>query len=223
MSDELLKEMNDKLGAILNLLAEHVGKEIPPYVRAAQAVLEDVPAPAPTPAPVVSDEEDTLQVGARVVYSGTRTDTMPDCQGTVVEVKERGWILVTFDGEADARNCRYTELTLASRQPPVLTEEEEAKVEEHEAKEEEASPTIRGSNDGLVMDLDAAGYRIPKGVWAEYRDIHAIYSDPKKTDYNRRYLRMRAQKVYGDETTMQMCHRYLVSVQDEVYLNEVNA
>lgn len=224
MSNELLREMNDKLGAILNLLAGHVGKEIPPYVRAAEAVLAEVPAPNPVPAPVESDEEDSLKVGARVVYSGTRTDTMPDCEGTVVEVKERGWILVTFDGEGEARNCRYTELTLASRQAPALTEEEEAKVEEHEAEQEEAGPTIRASGDGMQMDQEAAGYKIPTGAWSEYRDIHAIYTDPKKMDYNRRFLRLRAKKVFKDDvTTKEMCHRYLVSVQDEVYLDEVSA
>ena len=39
---------------------------------------------------------------------------------------------------------------------------------------------------------------------------------------NRKYLRFRATKVIGGDTlTQEMCHRYLVGIQDEEYLNEV--
>ena len=102
-------------------------------------------------------------------------------------------------------------------QPPALSHEEEEAVEEHLEAQAEAS---EGSI--IKIDEEAAEYKIDKGSFKDYRNIHAIYTDTKKADANRKYLRFRASKVIGgDETTKEMCHRYLVSVPDEIYMKEV--
>jgi hypothetical protein len=101
-------------------------------------------------------------------------------------------------------------LTLgANEQPPEQTEKEVVVAEEKAVAES-------------LFDEEASSHRFEKGSYKEYRDIHAIYSDQKKMLGNRKYLRYRAQNVIGGDTlTQEMCHRYLIGVQDEEYLNEV--
>ncbi len=123
------------------------------------------------------------------------------------------WTVVTFEGEGSHTKCRKSELTLGANsypgQPPEVTEVEVVKAEA-----EEVAATL--------FDDEAATHKIEKGSYKEYRDIHAIYSDVKKTAGNKKYLRFRAKKVVGDDvTTQEMCHRYLLGVQDEEYLKEV--
>jgi hypothetical protein len=104
-------------------------------------------------------------------------------------------------------------------QPPEVADNDPA---EDVTEEEEETPVY--PDNSISLDEEAAGYRLPKGKWAEYRDLHAIYSDTKNAAVNHRYLRMRAQKVFaGDEKTKEMCHRYLMSIGDEEYMSEVNA
>lgn len=219
LTEDMLKKIDEKLGAILSLLADHVGVEKPQFVQKGEQVVAEVPAPAPETTEELNADEQTLEVGARVRYVGNRE--MPSSEATVVEVKERGWIVVMFDGEASPKNVRLTEIsTEVIEQPPELTEEEEAAVDALD--EEEDTPVYPGNSGGL--DEEAAGYKMPSGMYASYRDLHAIYSDTKKADTNRKYLRFRATKVMGgDETTKEMCHRYLVSIGDEEYVNGVSA
>ena len=117
---------------------------------------------------------------------------------------------MAFDGEGKHTKCRKSELTLgANEQPPEQTEKEVVVAEEKAVAES-------------LFDEEASGHKIEKGSFKEYRDIHAIYSDQKKMVGNRKYLRFRAKKVIGGDTlTQEMCHRYLVGIQDEEYLNEV--
>jgi len=120
--------------------------------------------------------------------------------------------LVAFDDQGDHTKCRKSELTLgANEQPPEQTEQEVVVAEEKAVAES-------------LFDEEAAGHKIEKGSFAQYRDIHAIYSDQKKMVGNRKYLRFRAKKAVGGDTlTQEMCHRYLVGIQDEEYLKEVGA
>ena len=148
-------------------------------------------------------------MGDTVRYNGTRIEAKKD--GTITEIKKTGspWISVLGE-DLGLKSVRQGEITKeVVEQPPALSHEEEEAVEEHLEAQAEAS---EGSI--IKIDEEAAEYKIDKGSFKDYRNIHAIYTDTKKADANRKYLRFRASKVIGgDETTKEMCHRYLVSVQ----------
>lgn len=218
----ILNSINEKLGLVVEMLSADSAPVKPKYVEVAEKVLsvgnEALEEVIPAVIEEVSTEtpsNETLEIGSIITYTGDR-EVLSGKRGTVVEVRG-AWVVVTFDGEGKHTKCRKSELTLgANEQPPEQTEKEVEVAEEKSGWEPE----------GLTDTFDevASGYKIEKGSFKEYRDLHAIYSDQKKMVGNRKYLRFRAQKVIGGDTlTQEMCHRYLIGIQDEEYLNEVGA
>ena len=211
----ILNSINEKLGLVVEMLSADSAPVKPKYVEVAEKVLsvgnEALEEVIPAVIEEVSTEtpsNETLEIGSIITYTGDR-EGLSGKRGTVVEVRG-AWVVVAFDGEGKHTKCRKSELTLgANEQPPEQTEKEVVVAEEKAVAES-------------LFDEEASSHKIEKGSFKEYRDIHAIYSDPKKMVGNRKYLRFRAKKVIGDDTlTQEMCHRYLIGVQDEEYLNEV--
>lgn len=223
---ELLESIDGQLGVIVGLLREYMGANVPAPVRVAEQVLAEANAAleatvAPVPAVQVADSKEELAIGDKVVYIGTRKKDLQGVQGTITDIKEGSpWLVVMFEGMGNSVSVRKGEVSREqASQPPALSAKEEQMVEEHLEEQYEAS---EGSI--IKIDEEAASHKIEKGSFKEYRNIHAIYSDMKKAEANRKYLRFRATKVIGgDEITKEMCHRYLVSVQDEVYMQELSA
>jgi len=211
----ILNSINEKLGLVVEMLSADSAPVKPKYVEVAEKVLsvgnEALEEVIPAVIEEVSTEtpsNETLEVGSIITYTGDR-EVLSGKRGTVVEVRG-AWVVVAFDGEGKHTKCRKSELTLgANEQPPEQTEKEVVVAEEKAVAES-------------LFDEEASSHKIEKGSFKEYRDIHAIYSDQKKMVGNRKYLRYRAQNVIGGDTlTQEMCHRYLIGVQDEEYLNEV--
>ena len=211
----ILNSINEKLGLVVEMLSADSAPVKPKYVEVAEKVLsvgnEALEEVIPAVIEEVSTEtpsNETLEVGSIITYTGDR-EVLSGKRGTVVEVRG-AWVVVAFDDEGKHTKCRKSELTLgANEQPPEQTEKEVVVAEEKAVAES-------------LFDEEASSHRFEKGSYKEYRDIHAIYSDQKKMLGNRKYLRYRAQNVIGGDTlTQEMCHRYLIGVQDEEYLNEV--
>lgn len=234
----ILNSINEKLGLVVEMLSADSAPVKPKYVEVAEKVLsvgndaleEVIPAvieevSTETPSNETMDRDmaiamailgvPSLNVGSIITYTGDR-EVLSGKRGTVVEVRG-AWVVVAFDDEGKHTKCRKSELTLgANEQPPEQTEKEVAVAEEKSGWEAE------GLTD--TFDEEASSHRFEKGSYKEYRDIHAIYSDQKKMLGNRKYLRYRAQNVIGGDTlTQEMCHRYLVGIQDEEYLGIVDA
>ena len=211
----ILNSINEKLGLVVEMLSADSAPVKPKYVEVAEKVLsvgnEALEEVIPAVIEEVSTEtpsNETLEIGSIITYTGDR-EGLSGKRGTVVEVRG-AWVVVTFDGEGKHTKCRKSELTLAGNEQPPEQTEKEVEVAEEKAVAES------------LFDEEASSHKIEKGSFKEYRDIHAIYSDQKKMVGNRKYLRFRATKVIGDDTlTQEMCHRYLVGIQDEEYLNEV--
>ncbi len=213
----ILNSINEKLGLVVEMLSADSAPVKPKYVEVAEKVLsvgnEALEEVIPAVIEEVSTEtpsNETLEVGSIITYTGDR-EVLSGKRGTVVEVRG-AWVVVAFDGEGKHTKCRKSELTLgANEQPPEQTEKEVVVAEEKAVAES-------------LFDEEASSHKIEKGSFKEYRDIHAIYSDQKKMVGNRKYLRFRAKKVIGDDTlTQEMCHRYLIGIQDEEYLGILDA
>ena len=211
----VLNSINEKLGLVLEKLSADQPIVKPKYVEVAEKVLATANAALEEVIPAVTEEvsdetpsNENIEIGSIVTYTGDRSE-LAGKRGTVVELRN-AWTVVAFDNEGSHSSCRKKDLTLAgNEQPPEVTEVEVVKAEAEEVAKS-------------LFDDEAASYKFEKGSFKEYRDLHAIYSDVKKTLGNRKYLRFRAKKVIGDDvTTQEMCHRYLIGVQDEEYLNEV--
>lgn len=223
---ELLESIDGHLGVIAGLLRDYMGANVPAAVQVAERVLAEANASleanvAPVPEVKVADSNEELAIGDKVVYIGTRKKELSGVQGTITEIKEGSpWLVVMFEGQGNTVSVRKGEVSKnQATQPPALSAKEEKMVEEHLEEQAEAS---EGSI--IKIDEEAAAHKIDKGSFKEYRNIHAIYSDMKKAEANRKYLRFRASKTIGsDETTKEMCHRYLVSVQDEEYMKGLSA
>lgn len=227
MSEELLQNINAKLGVIVGLIEKYMGTDTKPAaVKVAEQVLEEANAVVeeivqPEHKHVVYEKEKVEQfaVGDKVLYVGNRLHGSHQ-HGTITEIKTGSpWISVLWE-DLGLKSVRQGEITKeVVEQPPALSHEEEEAVEEH------LEAQVEGSDDSIVkIDEEAAEYKIDKGSFKDYRNIHAIYTDMKKVEANRKYLRFRASKIIGgDEVTKDMCHRYLVSVQDEAYMQEVGA
>lgn len=223
---ELLESIDGHLGVIAGLLRDYMGANVPAAVQVAEKVLAQANASleanvAPVPEVKVADSNEELAIGDKVVYIGTRKKELSGTHGTITEIKEGSpWLVVMFEGQGSTVSVRKGEVSKnQATQPPALSAEEEKMVEEHLEEQAEAS-------EGSIVKIDeeAAAHKIDKGSFKEYRNIHAIYSDMKKAEANRKYLRFRASKtIGGDETTKEMCHRYLVSVQDEEYMKGLSA
>lgn len=223
----VLNSINEKLGLIVMAMQ---GK--PAYVKVAEQTLEASNATVEKVVPVVQENEEEAQpasteetqtneivVGSRVTYTGKDREALFGLVGTVVDLRN-AWTVVRFDDQGSDTKCRKKDLSLENNeQPPEKTEVEVA--------EEATEPVVESSRayttDGWgVFDEEAAAFKFSEGSYKQYRDIHAIYSDAKKTEGNRRYLRFRAHNmVKGDAVAKEMCHRYLIGVGDEVYLKEV--
>ena len=216
----VLNSINEKLGLLVNALI----LEKPHYVEVAKKALEVQNALVEGTLPVVQQKEEEAQpasteetqtneiaVGSRVTYTGKDREALFGLVGTVVDLRN-AWTVVRFDDQGSDTKCRKKDLSLENNeQPPEKTEVEVA--------EEATEPVAEAES---AFDEEAAGFKFSEGSYKQYRDIHAIYSDAKKTEGNRRYLRFRAQNVVkGDEVAKEMCHRYLIGVGDEVYLKEV--
>lgn len=235
----VLNSINEKLGLIVMAMQ---GK--PAYVKVAEQTLEASNATVEKVVPVVQENEEEAQpastketqtneivVGSRVTYTGKDREALFGLVGTVVDLRN-AWTVVRFDDQGSDTKCRKKDLSLENNeQPPEKTEVEV--VEEAEAQRNvvvegrviAASEVLAADDDDREMrtffDEEAAGFKFTEGSYKQYRDIHAIYSDPKKTEGNRRYLRFRAQNVVkGDTVAKEMCHRYLIGVQDGEYLKE---
>ena len=224
----VLNSINEKLGLLVNALI----LEKPHYVEVAKKALEVQNALVEGTLPVVQENEEEAQpasteetqtneivVGSRVTYTGKDREALFGLVGTVVDLRN-AWTVVRFDGQGNDTKCRKKDLSVENNeQPPEKTEVEVA--------EEAFKPVIPTypsySTDGWgVFDEEAAAFKFSEGSYKQYRDIHAIYSDAKKTEGNRRYLRFRAQNMVKNDTlAMLMCHRYLIGVGDEVYLTEL--
>lgn len=213
----ILNSINDKLGLVLEILSTDQPIVKPKYVEVAEKVLSAGNAALEEVIPAVIEEVSTetpsnenIEVGSIVTYTGDRGE-LAGKRGTVVDLRN-AWTVVNFDNEGDHTKCRKSELTLAgNEQPPEVTEKEVVVAEEKAVAES-------------LFDDEAASHKIEKGSFKEYRDIHAIYSDVKKALGNKKYLRFRAKNAIGGDTlTQEMCHRYLIGVQDEEYLKEVGA
>ena len=214
----VLNSINEKLGLVLEILSADQPIVKPKYVEVAEKVLatanaaleEVIPAEIIEEVSTETPSNENIEVGSAVTYTGDRGE-LAGKRGTVVDLRN-AWTVVNFDNEGDHTKCRKSELTLAgNEQPPEVTEKEVVVAEEKAVAES-------------LFDDEAASHKIEKGSFKEYRDIHAIYSDVKKALGNKKYLRFRAKKVIGDDAlTQEMCHRYLIGVQDEEYLKEVGA
>ena len=160
------------------------------------------------------NSEETLEVGSQVKYVGDR-ESLKGQLGAVVEVKERGWVVVVWNN-GDTKSARTNELELFGGQPP---QEEPVAEENSEEPVEEPTPTRieeKSTTEDIVLDEDAANYQIPTGLYAKFASIHHIY---KASEKDRKWLRFRASKPLNCETTQSMCQRYLVSVKDSEYLS----
>ena len=159
------------------------------------------------------NSDETLEVGSQVKYVGDR-ESLKGQLGAVVEVKERGWVVVVWNN-GDTKSARTNELKLFGGQPP----QEEAAPENSEEPVEEPTPTRieeKSTTEDIVLDEEAANYQIPTGLYAKFASIHHIY---KASEKDRKWLRFRASKPLNCETTQSMCQRYLVSVKDSEYLS----
>lgn len=230
----VLNSINEKLGLLVNALI----LEKPHYVEVAKKALEIQNALVEGTLPVVQENEEEAQpasteetqtneivVGSRVTYTGENRPAIEGMVGTVVDLR-KAWTVVRFDESGIDTKCRKKDLSLANNeQPPEKTEVEVAEEATESAQEDDAvalAMIVLGDSHGNpIFDEEAAGFKFSEGSYKQYRDIHAIYTDPKKTEGNRRYLRFRAQNVVkGDEVAKEMCARYLIGVADEVYLKE---
>lgn len=235
IDERILKEvekMNGKLNLLTELLAEMLQAPEPKFVQVAKKTLaqtdEVVEELAPesekeevkeevVESPTESESSEDFDVGKKVLFIGDR-EAYKGKQGTIVEING-AWVRVVFEDDSKPVSCRKMELsTTIVEQAPV---EEEAEPEVEVEKEEAVVETPVQSTG---LDEEAAAHKIPQGAYSTYRDIHAIYSDMNKRKGNRNYLRYRAKHVIKDDvTTKEMCHRYLVSVNDEEYLKDVVA
>lgn len=221
-----LEQLVENTNAIAHAV---VGEQIPvpAFVATAQQILEhsnkvfQAAVAAETDRMPENEDsgDDEIQLGSLVSYVGER-ETYVGKVGTVVEVKERGWYVVAFNGLDKPASVRTPEITLGNFEQPPVEEQVEEQVEETIPEPVVATVVKTTSTTEITLDKEAADYQIPNGIYNKFSNIHAIY---KAGDKERNYLRFRAKRELNDKTTQMMCHRYLVSVQDEAYMQEVPA
>tara|TARA_B100001094_G_C18033705_1_gene721439 strand:- start:98 stop:856 length:759 start_codon:yes stop_codon:yes gene_type:complete len=251
IDERILKEvekMNGKLNLLTELLAEMLQAPEPKFVQVAKKTLAKTDEVVEELAPESEKEEVKVEVvessteeessedfivGKKVLFIGDR-EAYKGKQGTIVEING-AWVRVVFEDSSKPVSCRKMELSQTIvEQAPV----EELSTEEEIHSQMKISDMVMEENPDLLkdevvaetpvqstgLDEEAAAHKIPQGAYSTYRDIHAIYSDMNKRKGNRNYLRYRAKHVIKDDvTTKEMCHRYLVSVNDEEYRKDVVA
>lgn len=248
IDERILKEvekMNGKLNLLTELLAEMLQAPEPKFVQVAKKTLAKTDEVVEELAPESEKEEvkvevvessteaessEDFTVGKKVLFIGDR-EAYKGKQGTIVEING-AWVRVVFEDSSKPVSCRKMELsqTIVEQAPveespsvdELSTEENPDLLKDEEPSLDEVVTETPVQSTGL--DEEAAAHKIPQGAYSTYRDIHAIYSDMNKRKGNRNYLRYRAKHVIKDDaTTKEMCHRYLVSVNDEEYRKDVVA
>lgn len=215
-----LEQLVENTNAIAHAV---VGEQIPvpAFVATAQQVLEHsnkvVQEAVAAETDRMTEEDggnDEIQLGSLVSYIGERENYVGKV-GTVVEVKERGWYVVAFNGLDKPASVRTPEISLGNFEQPPVEEQVEEQVEETIPEPVVATVVKTTATTEITLDKEAADYQIPNGIYNKFSNIHAIY---KAGDKERNYLRFRAKRELNDKTTQTMCHRYLLSVQDEAYI-----
>lgn len=246
-----VEKMNGKLNLLTELLAEMLQAPEPKFVQVAKKTLaqtdEVVEELAPesekeevkeevVESPTESESSEDFDVGKKVLFIGDR-EAYKGKQGTIVEING-AWVRVVFEDDSKPVSCRKMELSTTIVEQAPVDESNELSMDEEWAAKNKIAEMVDEEHPDLLkdevvaetpvqstgLDEEAAAHKIPQGAYSTYRDIHAIYSDMNKRKGNRNYLRYRAKHVIKDDvTTKEMCHRYLVSVNDEEYLKDVVA
>jgi len=246
-----IEKMNGKLNLLTELLAEMLQAPEPKFVQVAKKTLaqtdevveelapesekEEVKAEV-VESPTESESSEDFDVGKKVLFIGDR-EAYKGKQGTIVEING-AWVRVVFEDDSKPVSCRKMELSTTIVEQAPVDESNELSMDEEWAAKNKIAEMVDEEHPDLLkdevvaetpvqstgLDEEAAAHKIPQGAYSTYRDIHAIYSDMNKRKGNRNYLRYRAKHVIKDDvTTKEMCHRYLVSVNDEEYLKDVVA
>ena len=165
-----------------------------------------------------SDTSENFEVGSQVKYIGKR-ESLKGLVGIVGEVKDRGWLSIAWKN-SEVTSARTNEVELFGAQAPKeITSDKEsyqAPVEEVvEETAEEPAEEATAEPSKVIIDEEAASFRIPNGIYNKFASIHHIYS---AGDKERKWLRLRAKRPLNCEETQLMCKRYLSSVQDAEYL-----
>ena len=183
-----------------------------------------------------TESSEDFDVGKKVLFIGDR-EAYKGKQGTIVEING-AWVRVVFEDDSKPVSCRKMELSTTIVEQAPVDESNELSMDEEWAAKNKIAEMVDEEHPDLLkdevvaetpvqstgLDEEAAAHKIPQGAYSTYRDIHAIYSDMNKRKGNRNYLQYRAKHVIKDDvTTKEMCHRYLVSVNDEEYLKDVVA
>jgi len=170
-----------------------------------------------------SDTSENFEVGSQVKYIGKR-ESLKGLVGIVGEVKDRGWLSIAWKN-SEVTSARTNEVELFGAQAPKeITSDKESyqtpveEVVEETAEEPAEEATAEPSK--VIIDEEAASFRIPNGIYNKFASIHHIYS---AGDKERKWLRLRAKRPLNCEETQLMCKRYLSSVQDAEYLAGVSA
>ena len=188
-----------------------------------------------------SDTSENFEVGSQVKYIGKR-ESLKGLVGIVGEVKDRGWLSIAWKN-SEVTSARTNEVELFGAQAPKeitsdkesyqtpveevpkeITSDKEsyqAPVEEVvEETAEEPAEEATAEPSKVIIDEEAASFRIPNGIYNKFASIHHIYS---AGDKERKWLRLRAKRPLNCEETQLMCKRYLSSIQDAEYLAGVSA
>ena len=246
-----VEKMNGKLNLLTELLAEMLQAPEPKFVQVAKKTLAQTDEVVEELAPESEKEEvkeevveshtesessEDFDVGKKVLFIGDR-EAYKGKQGTIVEING-AWVRVVFEDDSKPVSCRKMELSTTIVEQAPVDESNELSMDEEWAAKNKIADMVNEEHPDLLkdevvaetpvqstgLDEEAAAHKIPQGAYSTYRDIHAIYSDMNKRKGNRNYLRYRAKHVIKDDvTTKEMCHRYLVSVNDEEYLKDVVA
>jgi hypothetical protein len=166
-----------------------------------------------------SDTSENFEVGSQVKYIGKR-ESLKGLIGIVGEVKERGWLSIAWKN-SEVTSARTNEVEpFGAQAPEEITSDKESYQAPVEEVVEEPAEEATAEPSKVIIDEEAASFRIPNGIYNKYASIHHIYS---AGDKERKWLRLRAKRPLNCEETQLMCKRYLSSVQDAEYLTGVSA
>ena len=166
-----------------------------------------------------SDTSENFEVGSQVKYIGKR-ESLKGLVGIVGEVKDRGWLSIAWKN-SEVTSARTNEVELFGAQvPKEITSDKESYQTPVEEVAEEPTEEATAEPSKVIIDEEAASFRIPNGIYNKFASIHHIYS---AGDKERKWLRLRAKRPLNCEETQLMCKRYLSSVQDAEYLAGVSA
>ena len=166
-----------------------------------------------------SDTSENFEVGSQVKYIGKR-ESLKGLIGIVGEVKERGWLSIAWKN-SEVTSARTNEVEpFGAQAPEEITSDKESYQAPVEEVVEETAEEATAEPSKVIIDEEAASFRVPNGIYNKFASIHHIYS---AGDKERKWLRLRAKRPLNCEETQLMCKRYLSSVQDAEYLAGVSA